>query len=134
VASFIGQNIVFDGERVENRNEMVKVRTRLGLFSGRLVGPTAETVKLVVPSEAFDVTTRQVGASAPVEVANKVPVTIDNRERSGNLVALRVRLPDGTTIRIEGRVDRFAETIRAGSPAWLQWSAEAGSVIPAQGG
>ncbi len=134
VASFIGQNIIFDGECVESRNDIVKVRTRLGLFSGRLVGPAADTVKLVVPSEAFDIMPRQVGASPPTEAANKVPVTIESRERSGSLAALRVRLPDGATIRVEGRVDRFTEAIRPASPAWLQWSAEAGSVIPAQGG
>jgi ABC-type Fe3+/spermidine/putrescine transport system ATPase subunit len=134
VASFIGQNIIFDGERVESRDETVRVRTRLGLFSGRLVGSAAEMVKLVVPSEAFDITPRQVGTAPPAEAANTVAVTIDSRERSGNLAALRVRLPDGAIIGVEGVVNRFAETIRPGSAAWLQWSAEAGSVIPAQGG
>jgi putative spermidine/putrescine transport system ATP-binding protein/spermidine/putrescine transport system ATP-binding protein len=129
VAGFIGRNIIFDG-RVERPGEIALVRTRFGLFSGRAVGE-AQEVKLVVPSEAFDVRPRARDEDTPAAPANQIPARIESRERSGNLAALRIALDEGTSIRVEGHVDRFEETLRQDALVWLKWSDEAASVIPA---
>ena len=134
VASFIGRNIIFDGDGVERRGEIALVKTRFGLFSGRAVGEAAGAAKLVVPSEAFAVAPRRDGEAAPDEPGNRIAARIENRERSGNLAALRLALADGTMIRVEGHADRFAETLTIDQAVWLRWSAEAASVIPAGGG
>jgi putative spermidine/putrescine transport system ATP-binding protein/spermidine/putrescine transport system ATP-binding protein len=133
VASFIGRNIIFDGTCVERRDDVAFVQTRLGLFSGRTVGGATTAAKLIVPSEAFDIVPRLTDGGTGGEPANKIAATVESRERSGNLAALRVLLPDGETIGIEGHVDHFGEAVRPGAPVWLQWSAEAASIIPARG-
>lgn len=133
VASFIGRNIIFEGVCAERRNDVAFVQTPLGLFSGLSVGEPTKAAKLVIPSEAFDIVPRTADIALPEEPANKIAGTIESRERSGNLAALRVLLPDGVTIGIDGHVDRFGEAVRAGAPVWLQWSADAASIIPAQG-
>ena len=129
VAGFIGRNIIFDG-RVERGGEIALVRTRFGLFSGRAFG-RAQEVKLVVPSEAFDVRIRARDEPPAPGPANRIPARIEGRERSGSLAALRIALDEGTSIRVEGHVDRFAETLRPDALVWLKWSDEAASVIPA---
>lgn len=130
VASFIGRNIIFEGDRVERRGDVALVKTRFGLFSGRAVGEAAH-VKLVVPSEAFEVRPRGQDETAPQAPANQIPAWIESRERSGNLAALRIALDERTSIRVEGHADRFADTLRPESRVWLRWSDEAASVIPA---
>jgi ABC-type Fe3+/spermidine/putrescine transport system ATPase subunit len=130
VASFIGRNIIFDGDRIERRGDIALVKTRFGLFSGRAVGE-AQEVKLVVPSEAFDVRARESDEAPPPGPVNQIPARIESRERSGSLAALRIALDEGTSIRVEGHVDRFAETLRPDALVWLKWSDEAASVIPA---
>ena len=134
VASFIGRNIIFDGDSVQRRGDIALVRTRFGLFSGRAVGEAPGAAKLVVPSEAFDVEPRRADNAAPEQPVNQIAAKIDNRERSGNLASLRLALADGTMIRVEGHADRFAESLRPDALVWLKWSAEAASVIPAGGG
>jgi putative spermidine/putrescine transport system ATP-binding protein/spermidine/putrescine transport system ATP-binding protein len=129
VAGFIGRNIIFDGDRVERRGDVALVKTRFGLFSGRAIGE-AEGVKLVVPSEALDVRLRARDEAALPIPANQIPARIESRERSGNLAALRIALDEGTSIRVEGHVDRFAEVLRPDSLVWLKWSDEVASVIP----
>jgi ABC-type Fe3+/spermidine/putrescine transport system ATPase subunit len=132
VATFIGRNIVFDGERLDQAGDVATVKTGFGIFTGLVADPASGPVKLIVPSEAVEIEPRRPGEPAAEGIANCISATIEGRERIGNLIALRVNLAGEMKLRIEGHVDKFVDALAVGAPIWLSWDSGAASVIPAR--
>ncbi len=137
VAQFIGRNTILDGTLRALEAGHGIVGTAFGTFAGRLNGQPAigGPVKLVVPSEAFDVfpvdDVERASLAATYE-GNVLPATVERRDVVGHLVQMAVRLDTSRSVTLEGHVDKYrTDALRPDAAVWIAWRAREASVIAA---
>ncbi|MDR3531424.1 MAG: ABC transporter ATP-binding protein [Rhodopila sp.] len=137
VAQFIGRNTIFDGTLLSTEVPGAIVETQFGSFTGQLAGNSnlGALVKLVVPSEAFDVHPADGGdenALAAIYQGNILPGTVERRDVVGHLVQMVVRIDDHRSVTLEGHVEKLRiAALDPGSSVWIGWRAPEATVIAA---
>ena len=137
VAQFIGRNTIFDGTLRSADTSGAIVQTQFGNFFGQSAGAAAvgASVKLVVPSEAFEVHSTDGGdetALAATYRGNLLPGTVERRDVVGHLVQMVVRIDERRSVTLEGHVEKLRiHALHPGSSVWIGWRASEATVIAA---
>ena len=135
VAQFVGRNTILDGTLRAMRDQEVSVETQFGVFMGQrnAVLSVGGPAKIVVPSEAFDITSKAAGsfdAIAGQYAGNVMSGVIERREVVGHLASLTVELEGGRLVMMEGHVEKFRnESLQPGAKVWVAWKAKDATVI-----
>ena len=135
VAQFVGRNTLLEGTVQAIRDNEASVATRFGVFTGQRNAELAvgATVRVVIPSEAFDVQPAVGTAHEAIGIeyaGNVMPGVIARREVVGHLVALTVHLEGNRAVMMEGHVDKYrTDTLRPGAKVWIAWRPQDATVI-----
>jgi spermidine/putrescine transport system ATP-binding protein len=124
VASFVGENNIFDGTVVNPGGGMAGFETPLGTFRARLgEQATGKGVKLFVRPEHTVITE---GAAAE----NSVPVTISEVSFEGNFIAVHGDAAGGAKLVAEIRNDGSATVPAIGSQAFMSFDPARAAILP----
>lgn len=124
VASFVGENNIFDGTVVNPANGMAGYETPLGTFRARLGElATGKGVKLFVRPEHTVIT-----ETAAAE--NSVPVTISDVSFEGSFISIQGKAAGGTTLVAEIRNDGAATVPAIGSAAFMSFDPARAAILP----
>ncbi len=125
VASFVGENNIFDGSVGPVVDGMAQITTPVGTFRGRMGKDTAPgtTLKLYVRPENCRL------SAEPIEGANAIPVEVDNVAFEGNFINIGVKGPDGRHLTVETRNDGSTSVPPVGSRLTLHFDASRAVIL-----
>ncbi|OYU20427.1 MAG: ABC transporter ATP-binding protein [Rhodobacteraceae bacterium PARR1] len=124
VASFVGENNIFDGTVVNPAGGMASYETPLGTFRARLGElATGKGVKLFVRPE-------HTAISLTAAVENAVPVTISEVSFEGSFISVHGVAAGGKTLVAEIRNDGAATVPAIGSAAFMSFDPALGAILP----
>jgi ABC-type Fe3+/spermidine/putrescine transport system ATPase subunit len=136
VAQFIGRNTIFAGTLTVSNDAVSHVDTEFGHFSG--LSETAlrphSAVRLVVPSEAFDVVPDE-GAGRADSLKNEyggnvLAGVVQQYQVVGHLVQLTVNLAGAGRVELEGYISQYGhERFKPSSAVLMCWKPEEATVI-----
>jgi spermidine/putrescine transport system ATP-binding protein len=129
VAAFVGRNNIFQGTIESTEGDLLRVRTRQGVFTIKTSAtskPLNKDIWFVVRAELL-----QVPAESGSPLENQVSGKIVGLEYTGSVVMITVALPDGREVKMEQHeslarksVPSLAETITLG------WRPEDPFILP----
>lgn len=124
VASFVGENNIFDGTVVNPAGGMAGYETALGTFRARLGElATGKGVKLFVRPE-------HTAISLTAAAENSVPVTISEVSFEGSFISVHGVAAGGKTLVAEIRNDGAATVPAIGSAAFMSFDPARGAILP----
>ena len=124
VASFVGENNIFDGTVVNPANGMAGYETALGTFRARLGAlATGKGVKLFVRPE-------HTAISLTAAAENSVPVTISEVSFEGSFISIQGKAAGGATLVAEIRNDGAATVPAIGSAAFMSFDPARAAILP----
>lgn len=137
VARFIGRNTLIHGSLVEVRADRARLSTAFGQFVGTPNDRAAvgQAVKIVVPSESLEIfpaagATRD--ALALQYQGNVLPGVMERADVVGHLVQMAITLSGGSTVVLEGHVDKYRRNdLVLSSDVWIAWRPQDATVIAA---
>ncbi len=134
VAQFIGRNTILPGTVGSTDGAFGALQTSHGRFQGVMDGrlrPGAAAA-LVVPAEAF---TMVPAGDAPPHGAgdhgNNLDARIESRDVVGPIVRFLLSVEGGTSVLLEGHMDRYGQGFAAGAPVRVAWDPSRATIIPA---
>lgn len=135
VARFIGSNAIIDGTVRGTDGSKVTLETAFGTLSGTdRLGTTAQAgreMSIVLPAEAVDLVPDDVdaGTIAADFGGNSIACKIETLQIVGHIMQMVVRLENGTSLDVEGHVDKYRNRLQAGSSAHVVWRSANATVI-----
>ena len=124
VASFVGENNIFDGTVKAPSGGMAGFETPLGTFRARLgEQATGKGVKLFVRPEHTIITDK-------AQAENSVAVTISEVSFEGNFIAIYGDTESGARLAAEIRNDGSATVPAVGSKAFMSFDAARAAILP----
>jgi spermidine/putrescine transport system ATP-binding protein len=131
VAEFVGRNNIFQGEVLDGKGVLARIRTRHGLFTvdarGRALAPGAK-VTFVVRADLM----RTVGDAAPA-LENALSGVIKGLEYTGSVVLIVLDLGDGGELKVEQpeSLSQGQAAPRHGASLTVTWTPAVAHLLPA---
>ena len=136
VARFVGRNTILNGTLRDAGPDGAVLETRYGALRGTLNDNTLQpgsNASIVVPAEAIDVHPADTGDQAEIARTyggNLIGGRIADAVLVGHTVSMTVRFDDGSTVRVESHVSKYADSLtRQDTPVLVGWAAEEATVI-----
>jgi spermidine/putrescine transport system ATP-binding protein len=123
VASFVGENNIFQGEVQQSANGMASFATPHGTFRARLGDLAGKVGKLYVRPEHTLIT-------ATPAAENSVPVTISDIAFEGNFISVHATTETGAILASEVRNDGAATVPEKGSRAHMSFDPARAAILP----
>lgn len=133
VAEFIGRNTMIGGELVEINNNMARISSKYGTFSGVPNFDTASlllspSVILVVPSEFIQIRSLEATVSAGDE--DQIQGKIISLNQVGRMLYVEVEIDDEFSIRLETYADQMSGlSVETGKQVNLCWKSAQTTVV-----
>ena len=125
VASFVGENNVFDGRILASQTTTARFETDIGIFEAVLHAPPSSDAKLrlyVRPEHARLVST------AP-EAGNAIAVTISDISFEGNFINIHATTDQGRVLTVETRNDGSSDIPETGSRRYFTFDAQRARIL-----
>lgn len=123
VASFVGENNIFQGEVLQAADGMASFATPHGTFRARLGALEGKVGKLYVRPEHTQIT-------ANPAFENSLPVTISDIAFEGNFISVHATTETGAVLASEVRNDGAATVPEKGSKVFMSFDPARAAILP----
>lgn len=127
VARFIGSNTLISGQVRQAGGASTLVETPFGTLQAEAPAraiAVGNSASIVLPAESIHVLpdTMPEGEIRANHGANVIPCTINGLQTVGHILQINMTLPNGEAVSLEGHVDKYRDTLSAGSAAYVAWN------------
>jgi ABC-type Fe3+/spermidine/putrescine transport system ATPase subunit len=137
VAQFVGRNTLIDGSLIKVEADRATLSTAFGEFVGTPDDSAAvgQAVKIVVPSESLEIypsAGRMREALTGQYQGNVLPGVMERADIVGHLVQMAITLAGGSTVILEGHVDKYRRNdLVPSSSVWIAWHPHNATIVAA---
>jgi ABC-type Fe3+/spermidine/putrescine transport system ATPase subunit len=137
VAQFVGRNTLIEGSLIKIETGRATLSTAFGEFVGTPDDHAAvgQAVTIVVPSESLEIypsAGRMREALAGKYQGNVLPGVMERADVVGHLVQMAITLAGGSTVILEGHVDKYRRNdLVPSSSVWIAWHPHNATIVAA---
>ena len=137
VAQFVGRNTLIDGSLIKVEADRATLSTAFGEFVGTPDDRAAvgQAVKIVVPSESLEIYPSAGGMREALTgqyQGNVLPGVMERADVVGHLVQMAITLAGGSTVILEGHVDKYRRNdLVPSSSVWIAWHPHNATIVAA---